>query len=90
MFNVQLESELDRCHQLMSENLKKMVNEVREELNVLWEQCYVPEDMRTAFMVHFTGLYGKENVVTCLLKVGYMVPGLLKVGYVVPGLLKVG
>jgi len=66
---VQLQAELDRCHQLMAENMKKMIQDVREELHVLWEQCFVPENQRTAFFTLFTGLYGEQKVGLLNLKI---------------------
>jgi hypothetical protein len=39
----------------MSENLKKMVDEVRKDLTAVWDQCYVSKKQRAAFRIHLTG-----------------------------------
>lgn len=63
---VQLQDELDRCHNLLKHNLNKLVNEVRQELKTYWNRCYVSQEQRAKFTVHFTGIFVAVIVRVCV------------------------
>ncbi|KAM9067661.1 protein regulator of cytokinesis 1-like isoform X1 [Sarcophilus harrisii] len=54
-----LQSEVDRLEELKIENLKKVIEAVREELSLYWEKCFYSQDQREAFAPYYSEDYSE-------------------------------
>ncbi|XP_068954758.1 protein regulator of cytokinesis 1-like isoform X3 [Petaurus breviceps papuanus] len=56
---IALQSEADRLEELKVQNLKKVIEAVREELALYWEKCFYSQEQREAFGPYFDEDYSE-------------------------------
>ncbi|KAK3862326.1 hypothetical protein Pcinc_031795 [Petrolisthes cinctipes] len=57
-----LHEEWQRLDDLKRENLSRLINQQRRQLEAMWEQCYVGEDDMQAFQPYFSDDYTEESL----------------------------
>nr|XP_045596197.1 protein regulator of cytokinesis 1-like isoform X1 [Procambarus clarkii] len=55
-----LQRELERLEELKRQNMSRFINQLRRELEILWEKCHICERERNSFLPYFTEGYTEE------------------------------
>lgn len=55
-----LREELQRLEELKKQNMARFINQLRRELEILWEKCYISEKDRNAFTPYTSENYTEE------------------------------